>query len=322
MRFIIYGAGGIGATIGARLHLASQDVVLIARGDHFDALRKTGLRFVSPRHDVVLHIPAIDHPSELSFDSNDVVFLCMKGQHTDAALIDLQKAIPDTTPVVCCQNGVANERAALRRFENVYAMCVLLPAEHLEPGVVVNFAEATAGSLDVGRFPSGIDETAQTIAATLRSAGFSSIADDTVMRHKYVKLLGNLNNAVQAACGTGSSNLSTQLRNEALACYAAAGIDYATSDESRKRRSDINRTPVEGFARHGGSSLQSVMRNTGNIEADFLNGEIVQLGRMHGIPTPANRVVQTVGHRAALSGKAGHYCTLEELEGMVDVASS
>lgn len=322
MRFIIYGAGGIGATIGARLHLAGQEVVLIARGDHFNALHKHGLRFVSPRHDLVLHIPTISHPSELNSSPNDIVFLCMKGQHTEAALVDLQKFTPDTTRVVCCQNGVANERAALRRFENVYAMCVLLPAEHLEPGIVVNFAEATAGSLDVGKFPAGMDETAQTIAATLRRAGFSSIADDTVMRHKYVKLLGNLNNAVQAACGAGSSNLSSRLRNEALACYAAAGIDCATSDESRKRRSDISRTSVEGFARHGGSSLQSVMRNTGNIEADFLNGEIVQLGRMHGIPTPANRVVQTVGHRAALSGKAGHYCTLEELEEMVEVASA
>lgn len=317
MRFIIYGAGGIGASIGARLHLDGQDVVLIARGEHFNSLRSKGLRFVSPRHDKVLHIPSICHPSDLESDARDIVFLCMKGQHTDEALVDLQKVVPDTTPIVCCQNGVANERAALRRFENVYAMCVLVPAEHLEPGVAINFAEETAGALDVGRYPVGLDLTAEDIAAALRNAGFSSVADSSVMRHKHAKLLGNLSNAVQAACGTGSRNIASILRSEALACYAAAGIECASADESRERRSEINGAPVEGFARHGGSSLQSIMRNTGNIEVDFLNGEIVQLGRLYGIPTPANRIVQSIGHQVALSGRAGKYCTIEELEEMV-----
>ncbi len=314
MRFIIYGAGGIGGSIGARLHLANQDVVLIARGNHFKALRANGLRFVSPRHDRVLRIPCIRHPSELRPGEKDIVFLCMKGQHTDGALVDLQKVVPDTTPIVCCQNGVANERAALRRFERVYAMCVLVPAEHLEPGVVINFAEATAGALDVGRYPAGLDSTAEDIAGALRKAGFSSVADSSVMRHKYAKMLGNLSNAVQAACGTGSRTIASILRAEALACYAAAGIECASAEESRERRSEINGAPVEGFARHGGSSLQSIMRKTGNIEVDFLNGEIVQIGRLYGIPTPANRIVQSIGHQVAASGNAGNYCTLGELE--------
>ncbi|MYE83629.1 MAG: ketopantoate reductase family protein, partial [Gammaproteobacteria bacterium] len=47
MRFIIYGAGGIGGTIGARLHLTGHDVLLIARGAHLDALRTDGLRFIT-----------------------------------------------------------------------------------------------------------------------------------------------------------------------------------------------------------------------------------------------------------------------------------
>ena len=38
--------------------------------------------------------------------------------------------------VVCAQNGVDNERAALRRFATVVAMCVWLPATYLEPGRV------------------------------------------------------------------------------------------------------------------------------------------------------------------------------------------
>ena len=51
--------------------------------------------------------------------------------------------------MVLGQNGVANEAVALRRFEHVYGMVVLLPATHLEPGVVVTFGTTFTGTLDV-----------------------------------------------------------------------------------------------------------------------------------------------------------------------------
>lgn len=317
MRFVIYGAGGIGGTIGARLHQTGYEVTLIARREHYQAIREKGLRFVSPKQDVTLDIPTVEHPAEIEWRADDVVMLCMKGQHTSDALVSLQKVASSTTSVVCCQNGVANERMALRRFSNVYAMCVLVPAEHLEPGIVVSFAEGTAGALDTGKFPSGLDQTSAGISSALRKSGYSSVLDDHVMRHKYAKLLGNLNNAVQAACGESSPNLSTKLRNEALACYEAAGIECANRDETRKRRTEIRGGPVPGFRRHGGSSLQSVIRNTGDIEVDFLNGEIIQLGRLYDVATPANIVVQRIGHLAARAGKPGSYCSIQELEALV-----
>jgi 2-dehydropantoate 2-reductase len=54
---------------------------------------------------------------------------------------------------------------------------------------------------------------------------------------------------------------------------------------------------IPGWPRTGGSSWQSVKRGTGDIETDFLNGEIVLLGGLHGIPTPANRVCQRLARR-------------------------
>lgn len=314
MRFVIYGAGGIGGTVGCRLHLSGAEVTLIARGDHYQAIRKSGIRFVSPQHDVTLRIPIVEHPAEIEWRPDHVVMLCMKGQHTEDALVSLQQVVKDTTPIVCCQNGVANERVAIRRFSNVYATCVLVPAEHLEPGIVVSFAEGTAGALDVGRFPTGSDQTSRDLATAVRKAGYSSIVDPRVMRHKYAKLLGNLNNAVQAACGETSRNLSSTLRSEALACYASAKIECASPEETRNRRLEIRGGSVVGFKRHGGSSLQSLLRQTGNIEADYLNGEIVQLGRLHSVSTPANQVVQRIGHIAARQGTPGSHCTIQELE--------
>jgi 2-dehydropantoate 2-reductase len=51
----------------------------------------------------------------------------------------------------------------------------------------------------------------------------------------------------------------------------------------------------------GSSSWQSLARGTGNIEADFLNGEIVLLGRLHGTPTPANAVLQRLANDLAVT---------------------
>jgi len=317
MRFVIYGAGGIGGTIGARLHLSGFEVGLIARGAHYEAIVRDGLRFVSPSQDVHLNIPCFPHPDEADIRPDDAVILCIKGQHTEDAMRDLYAATGGEARVICCQNGVENERLALRRFPHTYAMVVLLPAEHLEPGVVVNFAEGTAGCLDAGRYPDGVDNFIETVAAALRRAGFSSAPDAAIMGEKYAKLLGNLNNAVQAATGTGSRAVAAKLREEALACYRAAGIHCATVEETRARRADIRGREVPGHDRHGGSSLQSMLRGTGDIETDSLNGEIVLLGRLHGVPVPANSVVQEVGNRLVRENLEPGSMTIEELESLV-----
>ena len=314
MRFVIYGAGGVGGTIGARLHLAGFEVVLIARGKHFEAIARDGLRFVSPTLDVYLDIPCVAHPGDAEIGADDAVFLCMKGQHTEAALRDLSASTGGRARVVCCQNGVENERLALRRFPQTYGMVVLLPAEHLEPGVVVNFAQDTAGVLDAGCYPAGVDGFIEEVAGALTKAGFSAAPDPAIMGQKYAKLLGNLNNAVQAATGSGSRTIAARLREEALACYRAAGIRCATAEEMRGRRADIRGHDVPGHKRHGGSSLQSMLRGTGDIETDFMNGEIVLLGRLHGVPVPANAAVQEVGNRLVNEGLEPGSVTVEEFE--------
>lgn len=319
MRFIVYGAGGVGGSIGARLHLKNYDVVFIARGAHGEILQSDGLRFVSPAHDVRVKIPTALHPQEVDWRDEDIVLLCVKSQQTETALGDLRAASHDAIPVVCCQNGVANESMALRNFSNVYAMCVMLPAEHLEPGTVISFADNAAGSLNVGRFPNGIDKNANVLTAALRDAGFLSETDATVMRFKYAKLLMNLGNGVQAACGEWSHDIGEMLKNEALTVLEAEGIDVATFEDLEAIRKFNRGVPMQGFKRHGGSSLQSILRATGNIEVDYLNGEIVALGRKHGIPTPANLAVQRAALAASAAGKAGTFCTLDDLRELMAI---
>jgi 2-dehydropantoate 2-reductase len=315
MRYVIYGAGAVGGVIGGRLFEHGHDVVLIARGAHLDALRDRGLELQSPDGTVTLPVPVAAGPHQIELDAGDVVVLAMKSQDTAAAVEDLG-AISDQVPVVCAQNGVENERVALRRFSAVYGMSVFLPATHLAPGVVQANGSPMSGILDLGRYPSGTDELAETVARDLDGSRFSSRAVDAIMRNKYAKLLLNLGNALEAACGPigRASELFARAQAEAMSCFRAAGIDVASPEEAEQRRSNIMRLrPVGGQRRGGGSSWQSLARGTRRIEADYLNGEVVLLGRLHGIDTPVNEVLQRVANRLARQERPPESMSLEEL---------
>src|SRR5579875_1917744 len=120
MRYIIYGAGAVGGTIAGRLQQAGRNVVMICRGEHLRVVRERGLTLRTPDGDHQLPVPAVGHPNELTFTPDDVVLLTMKANQTSAALDDLEAAGGYDLPIVCCQNGVANETIAARRFRRVY----------------------------------------------------------------------------------------------------------------------------------------------------------------------------------------------------------
>lgn len=307
MRFIIYGAGAVGGVIGARLFQQGFPVLLIARGAHHKTIRSQGLRLESPHGLVTLPIPVVEHPGEINFQVGDVAMLAMKSQHTVAALEVLRNSAGDEIPVVCCQNGVFNEREAARIFQHVYGMAVLMPAAHLQPGVVQTTTTGVTGVVDCGLYPHGIDDTITGVAAALEQSNFVCRADPAIMRMKYAKLLMNLGNALQAACGSPpeARDLIRLARDEALACYAAAQIDCAPREEFQARfLGKIEEAPINGQARSGGSSWQSLKRGAGSIEADYLNGEIVLLGRLYGVATPANHALQQIANELAFSGAA------------------
>ncbi len=174
----------------------------------------------------------------------------------------------------------------------------MCPATYLEPGVIRAHRSPIAGILDLGRYPSGVDATAARVAAGLSGAGFLSEAKPDIMRWKYKKLLLNLGNAIEAICGPEhpAGTLYDRAYREGVACLDAAAIPYATDAEDAARRGDLVPRPPGGTPR-GGSSWQSMTRRTGNVEADYLNGEIVLLGRRHGVATPVNDVLQRLRAR-------------------------
>lgn len=314
MRYIIYGAGAIGGSIGARLHQAGHGVVLISRGTHLEKLQKDGLTFLTPDETVTLSITSVGHPSGIQFRDDDVVLLTMKSQDTAAALDDLRATAGDI-PVICAQNGVANERMALRQFSRVYGMLVFLPGTLVEPGQVLMHASSIGGLLDAGRYPHGVDSLIEQVASNLTESGFIARPEPQIMRFKYGKLLLNLANSVQALFGTEAKagDIVRAVRDEAIACYEAAGIEFAQPTEIGQRASGITHGEIEGHPHRGGSTWQSLARGSRSIETDYLNGEIALLGSLHGVSTPYNRALQRAASQAAREGRPPGSLKVDEL---------
>jgi 2-dehydropantoate 2-reductase len=306
MRFVVFGAGAVGGVVGGRLAQHGHAVVLIGRGRQVEAVRKNGLRVESPEGSVTLSLPIVESPGDVQWTSDDVVLLTVKTQDTAPALTMLAACASPNLPVVCVQNAVENERLALRWFEHVYAVCVMCPAAYLVPGTVQAWCAPLTGLLDIGRYPSGIDDTARSIAAALSASNFFSEPRPDIMRWKYNKLLMNLGNAHEAISGPAvrSGPVTALARQEAIACFQAAGIEYVSDAEEKERRGDLLRSgSIEGQTRQGGSSWQSLQRQTGSIETDYFNGEVVLLGRQHGVPTPVNALLQRLANQLAKEGR-------------------
>ncbi|HTX45354.1 MAG TPA: 2-dehydropantoate 2-reductase [Solirubrobacteraceae bacterium] len=313
MRFVVYGAGAIGGVVGARLHQSGYEVLLIARGAHHDAIAARGLTLETPEERVKLEIPVAPDPAHAAIEPGDVVLLTMKGQDTADALDALRAAGGSGVPVVCMQNGVENERVALRRFPRVYGAVVMSPTSLLEPGVVQAYATKLTGSIDVGCYPAGTDDTCEQVCAALSSSGYDSTPREDIMRYKHEKLLLNLGNAAQAVCGNDAdtSELVGRARDEGREVLRAAGIEFEVADVEdmggRWERWGVGE--IDGRPRGGGSTWQSVVRGTGRIEVDYLNGEIVMRGRQLGIPTPVNELLAQLAWQTVLEGRQPGWLT-------------
>jgi 2-dehydropantoate 2-reductase len=140
MRVLVVGAGGVGRFFGARLARAGVPVTFLARGPHWDAIRRDGLRVRSAADgEWTVKVDATDDPRELT--PVDVVLFCVKSFDTPAAAEAIRPAIGPETAVVSLQNGVDNEDALARS----------LGAGHAVGGVAWVFAAIEAPGVIVHR---------------------------------------------------------------------------------------------------------------------------------------------------------------------------
>jgi 2-dehydropantoate 2-reductase len=323
MRFVIIGLGGVGGTVAGKLHLAGFPVIGVARGAHLAAIRRDGLQLVTPEGTHQVHLPTVERPAEIDWTGDEVVILAVKGQHTTGVIEDLRPVLPAGVPILATQNGVDNERSLLRVFPHVYGVYVVLPGTHVEPGQVIVNSAPVYGVLDVGRYPSGTDEVTREVTAAFRHADFESREVADIQRWKYAKLRVNLANGVEAICGADalSGPIAAEVLAEADRVLALAGVEVTSGEEQAERGRSLSMREIDGVSRPGNSTFQSMMRDTGSTEVDFLNGEIVLLGRLLGEPAPANAAVTTVLDRMAREHRPAGSLSQDELQAEIDRAA-
>ena len=298
-------------------------MLLIARGDHGRAVIENGLTLRCPDGTFTVDAPAATGPDGVRLRVDDVLVLATKTHQAEAAInqwadvgvFDGERQVgraADLLPIFTALNGVASEDIALRYFDRVFAVCVWFPAVMLEPGEVIVRGAPLRGVFHIGRYPTdhAVSESDAALLGALQAdweaAGCRVELPENVMAWKYRKLIGNLGNAFQALLGdtSGADDLVDAARTEAREILAGAGIDVIPDEVERAAREDSAKVlPVPGTPEQlGGSSWQSLIRGSGNIETDYLNGEIALIGRRIGHPAPVNSRITALARHAARDG--------------------
>src|SRR6266545_7591460 len=137
MHIAVMGAGAVGGYFGARLASAGHDVAFIARGRHLEAMRREGLRVISPAGDLRVQ------NARFTADTNDVgivdlILFCVKSYDTESAAESLRPMMSDGSAILSLQNGIDNAEKIARLWgeQRTFAGVVYIAAEIDSPGVV------------------------------------------------------------------------------------------------------------------------------------------------------------------------------------------
>lgn len=311
-RYVIVGAGAVGAALAAQFESAGVQYILVGRGEHIERIAADGLRYGRHGTFTVVPLRTARGPQDVELTADDVLVFATKVQDLEDAVRQWswQPVAGGRTsaslPVVVVQNGLDGERIALRRFSTVYGGSLMTPARFTVPGEIVVGAAGPVGVLTIGRYPTGSDDALETIAAELRTADYIVQISDDVVRWKAAKILHNVRNGVEVLSGDADDigQIGDRLVEEAKSALSAAGIDVA--DQKAERTEDVSAFRIDkesGIKPGQQSTWQSFVRGASS-ETDYLNGEIVLLGRIHGVATPYNAAIQEILGAAAVGREA------------------
>jgi 2-dehydropantoate 2-reductase len=304
MRIAVIGAGAVGSALGSLLWRAGEEVVLVGRAAHVAAIRAAGLAVEG----VCGGFRATPHAEQRLSATPELALLTVKTQDVVAALRENHAQL-EGVPIVVLQNGLRGEELA----------ATVVPAAQLVSGVVVLHAQyLVAGhvvlmqseGLVVGRLNGENDAVVERVRAVLDKA-VPTTATTNIRGARWTKLIVNLNNVLPALCDASFRQvyqdaflrrLAVGLMREGLAVAGRLGIRLeslpgtavplmklvavlpaalAGAVAARKAAGIETRWPLKG------STWQSVARDK-PTEIEYLNGEVVRLGRELGVPTPLN----------------------------------
>lgn len=304
MRFVIAGAGAIGAYVGALMARAGEDVTLFARGPHLRAIEERGVRVVGPEGEFTVRPPAFGSLREIG--PADVLLLGVKAHSLPALAPDLHHAIGPRTVVVSTQNGVpwwyfsGEQRiervdpggviAAAIEPHRVVGSIVYISTEIVEPGVIRHIA---GDRISIGEPDGSRSERCRLISHALVAAGLRCPITTHIREEIWVKILGNIAfNPISALTGatlaamTRDPEVAQLVRNimrEAEAVAAGMGMKLPVSIEQRI-------AGVEKVGEHKTSMLQDWEAGR-PLELEPIVGAVVELADKLGIAMPHTRAV-------------------------------
>ncbi len=328
MRIAIIGAGAIGSVLGGLISKAGEDVTLIGRKPHVDAINRNGLVLEGGPGQMVIQVKAAEN---LDFKP-DLALLTVKAQDVESSVKNTLPFLSDIQ-LVTMQNGVQSDDqvAGLLGKENIISSVVVFNGQFLEPGKASYSIPFSKTALMIGEPFGKKGNRLQTLSALLNRAIGTDISEDIRAAH-WTKLIWNLQTAVPAVTGLSYQEsyqypkvreLTINLVKEGLNIINKAGIKTAevpgfpldpmekmasmpllnSSDLLKRMAESLGKVPVLG------SMLQSIKRGK-STEVDYVNGEIVNLGKKIGILTPANSLIIKLVHQVEATGK---FLTIDEI---------
>jgi 2-dehydropantoate 2-reductase len=310
MRFLIAGAGAIGAYIGARMARAGFDVTLFARGPHLHAMQEHGVRVKSTEGDFVAR-PTIAGSLE-EVGPVDVVFLGVKAHGLPQLAPQLKPALGPETTVVSTQNGIPWwyfqgfggewEGMRLERVDpggvissaigahRVVGSIVYFATEITAPGVIQHNAgdRITLGEPDGAR-----SDRCRRIAETLIASGLRCPVTAHIRQEIWVKILGNASlNPVSALTRATLGemlrdpevrSLIRNIMQEVEAVSRKLGMELPVSVDQRI-------AGAEKVGEHKTSMMQDLEAGR-PIELEPLVGAVVELGERVGLPMSCTRTI-------------------------------
>jgi 2-dehydropantoate 2-reductase len=310
MKFLIAGAGAIGAYIGARMAQAGFDVTLFARGPHLGAMQEQGVRIKSSEGDFVAR-PTIASSLE-EVGPVDVVFLGVKAHSLPQLAPHLGPVLGPDTTVVSTQNGIpwwyfqgfGGEWEGLRlervdpggvissaiETKRVVGSIIYFATEIAAPGVIHH----TEGNRITLGEPDGTrSDRIRVLAESLIASGFRCPITTRIRQEIWVKVLGNASfnpvsaltraTLVQIARDPGTSSVIRSMMQEVEAVSHKLGMELPVSIDQRI-------AGAEKVGEHKTSMLQDLEAGR-PMELEALVGAVVELGERVGLAMTSTRTV-------------------------------
>jgi 2-dehydropantoate 2-reductase len=302
MKFVVFAAGAVGSTIGGILALKNNDVLLVCRKSHSQAIEEqNGLRMKSGTGDYFASLTAVDSLEKDSVGEDACILFTPKSNDTQQCVDQLSQVVPKDTPIVSFQNGVANEEIIAKTFDNTYGGVCKMTCSCLKPGQV---SFRRVGRLVVGKYPKGSDAFTKKLADMLNEAGFSTTVSRSIQCDKWLKLAFNLHSTLYAIIEKRDhdspefSKLKLGLIEEVKKVFRAQKIRAKSCDSQELSLDEMIRELKRPKAPRGApavmvnnSTWQNLYLKRKCIENEVFHGPVIEHAREASIAAPYNEVV-------------------------------